>query len=122
MLTAQVLLDLEHGIHALCWDIALVRLVEEKRGVLAIKNHDVYLLATSAMRVDDECTIGLVPVWKVILEDAQPIFFGGLAAGSRMGYSNAIAAELALETRLKTVKNLGQSVGFRAVHQMMFSQ
>jgi hypothetical protein len=81
----------------------LVRLVEEKRGVLSIENHDVYLLAASAIRVDDERAIGLVPVWKVILENAQPVFLGGLAAGPWMRYGDAIATEIALETRLQTV-------------------
>ena len=103
MLTAQVLLDLEHGIHALCRHVALVRLVEEKRGVLPVVDNDVDLLAAGTMRINYERTISLVPVRKVILQNAQPVLFGGLSASSWMPNGNSIATEPALKTCLQTI-------------------
>src|SRR5688572_29264309 len=50
----EVLLDLEDGVDALRWDVALSRLLEEQRAEVGIVNHEVDLVASMPVGVDDE--------------------------------------------------------------------
>ncbi len=104
MVAAQILLDFKHGIHALRRHVALVRLIEEQRGVLPVVDYDVDLITAGPLRVDDEGTISLIPMRQMVLEYADPVLFGGFAASSWMCDGNAIAAKRALEPCLKPVK------------------
>src|ERR1700676_378174 len=60
----QGLLDLEDCVDALRWNVMVSVAGEEQRGVLAVVDHQVDLLALAAVGVDDEGPARLVPAWE----------------------------------------------------------
>src|SRR5258708_27233101 len=82
VLPSQVLLDLENPVDAFGWDVPLVRLVVEKRRILAIVDDNVDLLAAIAARFDHEGAIRLIPARQEVGADAHPGLLRRPYAGS----------------------------------------
>jgi hypothetical protein len=122
MITAQVLFGLQHTVHALGRDVALVRLVVKEGRVLTVVDDDVDLLAASTVGIDDKGLIDLVPPRQVIPEDPQPVILRGLTPSTRMGDGGPVATKLSFEAGLESVEDFGLPVGHGFRHQMIFSQ
>ena len=103
MLPLQRLLDLEHGVYTLCWNVAMPLLgseLVEMRGVLPVIDHEIELLALSSFAVHNEGSIYTIPARKVVSKELEPHIFDGVSLSYRVSERTTGADERRFEILL----------------------